>query len=198
MGTDLSWWDGTSSIIPSISFLVFGNIPERYLRLGANKCGLFVPWLMLNTAFPLRFSLVAPVFSLTSPLAHQVTCQRRARRTAGPPSAQTTRWTAGTTPTTPWSTRSARTWKLTSLPDVCLQSNWSEAVLFAGGVLQRRQSGLHHRLQRLAHFSDNRDHHPVSLPVRTACEMLLNVFFPSFGAINQAASRHFLHFIGVL
>lgn len=32
--------------------LVFGNIPERRLGLGVNRCQICVPWLTLNAVFP--------------------------------------------------------------------------------------------------------------------------------------------------
>lgn len=157
----------------SLHFLLaFGNIPEKRSGLGVNKCPIFLPWLTLNPVSP-RFTSVS---SLRSLLVAQVTCQRRARRTAGAPTAATSRSTAATTPITPWwkVTRSVR--MKTPPPGVCFRSSWR--VLCAGGLLQRHQSGLHRRSQRVDRFSDDRHRHPVPLPVSRACEMFLNVFSP--------------------
>lgn len=45
----------------------------------------------------------------------------------------------------------------------------------AGRLLWCHQSGLHHRSQRVSHFSNDRHHHTVSLPVRRSYKLLLNV-----------------------
>lgn len=123
---------------------------------------------------------------LRSLLVAQVTCQRRARRTAGPPTAATSRSTAATIPTAPWwkVTRSVRMKKPTPPPGVCSRS--SCCVLCAGGLLQRHQSGLHRRSQRVARFSDDGHHHPVPLPVSGAGEMFLNVFSPHLERLRSS------------
>ena len=159
--------------------LAFGSIPERRSGLSVNKCSIFVPWLMLRNVF-------TSVFSLLSPLVHQVTCQRRARRTAGPRLASTTRWTAATTPMTPGSTMMRWVWRktLTPPPGVCFHCNPS--VLCAGGLLHRRQGGLHRRSQRLAGFPDDRHRHSLPLPVSRGCKMLLNVFSPHLEPLQSS------------
>lgn len=53
---------------------------------------------------------------------------------------------------------------------VCL----TECVI-AGRVLQCRESGLHHRSQRVARLAYDRHRHTVSLSVSGSNKMLLNV-----------------------
>lgn len=61
-----------------------------------------------------------------------------------------------------------------SMSDELFPVNKTEFV-FAGRILQRYQSGLHHRPQCVPHFSNGRHHHIMSLSVRRSIKILLNV-----------------------
>lgn len=122
-------------------------------------------------------------------LVRQVTCQRRARRAAGPRSASTTPSTAATTPMTRWLMTTRPVWmkKRRPLPGLCFPSNPS--AFCAGGLLPCHQSGLHRGPQPVAPFPDGRHHHSVSLPVSRACKMFSQRLFPSLRAITKRSSN---------
>lgn len=164
LGADLSWWDNrTSSIISSVPFLGFGNIPERRRGLGVNKCHVFVPWLMLNPAFPPIHSRCLSLLSPPPPAGNlSKTCTADGWT---PPSIDYTGDCGYDPNDTVLENHEVSVGASALRLRLLFASVPTPLFLCAGGLLQRHQGGLHRGSQRVARFPDDRHHHTLLLPV---------------------------------